>query len=86
MGTFDYMNMRLNGYQFHMDLAAHKETWDQKKVSDVFDTWTALLPVPEPERPGHDLAGLGEVPRRPRNPACTCSAPSSPSSSRTRQC
>ena len=22
MGTFDYLNMRLNGYQFHMDLRA----------------------------------------------------------------
>ncbi|MGO4383086.1 ABC transporter substrate-binding protein [Specibacter sp. RAF43] len=44
MGTFDYINMRLNGYQFHMDLTAHKESWDQKKVSDVFDTWKALLP------------------------------------------
>lgn len=48
MGTFDYINMRLNGYQFHMDLTAHKETWDQKKVSDVFDTWKALLPYQNP--------------------------------------
>lgn len=48
MGTFDYINMRLNGYQFHMDLTAHKESWDQKKVSDVFDTWKALLPYQNP--------------------------------------
>jgi multiple sugar transport system substrate-binding protein len=48
MGTFDYINMRLNGYQFHMDLTAHKESWDQKKVSDVFDTWRALLPFQNP--------------------------------------
>ena len=48
MGTFDYLNMRLNGYQFHMDLTAHKESWDQKKVSDVFDTWRALLPFQNP--------------------------------------
>ncbi|MCY0904030.1 ABC transporter substrate-binding protein [Arthrobacter sp. H14-L1] len=47
-GTFDYINMRLNGYQFHMDLTAHKESWDQKKVSDVFDTWKALLPYQNP--------------------------------------
>ena len=32
MGTFDYLNMRLNGYQFHVDLMAHKESWDQQKV------------------------------------------------------
>ncbi|MET4705769.1 ABC transporter substrate-binding protein [Frigoribacterium sp. UYMn621] len=44
MGTFDYINMRTNGYQFHMDLTAHKESWDQKKVKDVFDNWKQLLP------------------------------------------
>lgn len=48
MGTFDYINMRLNGYQFHVDLCAHKESWDQQKVSAVFDTWSALLPFQDP--------------------------------------
>jgi multiple sugar transport system substrate-binding protein len=48
MGTFDYINMRLNGYQFHVDLCAHKESWDQQKVTDVFDTWSALLPFQDP--------------------------------------
>jgi multiple sugar transport system substrate-binding protein len=52
MGTFDYLNMRLNGYQFHMDLTAHRESWDQKKVSDVFDTWKALLPFQNPNALG----------------------------------
>ena len=44
MGTFDYLNMRLNGYQFHVDLCAHKESWDSTQVKDVFDNWKALLP------------------------------------------
>ena len=48
MGTFDYLNMRLNGYQFHVDLMAHKERWDQQKVKDVFDTWKAHAAVPGP--------------------------------------
>jgi multiple sugar transport system substrate-binding protein len=48
MGTFDYINMRLNGYQFHVDLCAHKESWDQQKVNAVFDTWSALLPFQDP--------------------------------------
>ena len=51
-GTFDYINMRTNGYQFHMDLCAHKESWNQKKVQDVFDTWKILLPY-------QDSAALG---------------------------
>ena len=44
MGTFDYLNMRLNGYQFHVDLMAHKQSWDQQKVKDVFDNWKSILP------------------------------------------
>ncbi|GAB3039844.1 extracellular solute-binding protein [Parafrigoribacterium mesophilum] len=52
MGTFDYINMRLNGYQFHIDLCAHKEGWDQKKVQDVFDAWKALVPYQDPSSLG----------------------------------
>lgn len=52
MGTFDYINMRTNGYQFHMDLTAHKESWDQKKVQDVFDNWKQLLPYQSPNALG----------------------------------
>jgi multiple sugar transport system substrate-binding protein len=44
MGTFDYINMRTNGYQFHVDLTAHKEAWNTPKVQAVFDNWKALLP------------------------------------------
>jgi multiple sugar transport system substrate-binding protein len=44
MGTFDYLNMRLNGYDFHIDLMAHKEAWTDPKVKNVFDTWKKLLP------------------------------------------
>jgi multiple sugar transport system substrate-binding protein len=45
MGTFDYLNQRINGYQFHMDLVAtHKEAWTDPKVVTVFDTWKGLFP------------------------------------------
>ncbi len=45
MGTFDYLNQRINGYQFHMDLVAtHKEAWTDPKVVTVFDTWKSLFP------------------------------------------
>jgi multiple sugar transport system substrate-binding protein len=48
MGTFDYLNMRQNGYQFHVDLMAHKQSWDQDKVKAVFDTWRAIQPYQDP--------------------------------------
>ncbi len=44
MGTFDILNMRINGYQFHVDLMAGKEKWTDPKVTAVFDAWKKLLP------------------------------------------
>ena len=32
MGTFDILNMRINGYDFHVRLMAGKEAWDSPKV------------------------------------------------------
>jgi multiple sugar transport system substrate-binding protein len=44
MGTFDYINMRLNGYDFHISLMSGKEDWTGSKVKNVFDTWKGILP------------------------------------------
>jgi multiple sugar transport system substrate-binding protein len=44
MGTFDYLNMRLNGYDFHINLMGGKESWTDPKVTKVFDTWRELVP------------------------------------------
>jgi multiple sugar transport system substrate-binding protein len=54
MGTFDYINMRTNGYQFHVDLMAHKEPWDSPKVKATFTNWAQLA---ENYNPG----GLGKT-------------------------
>ncbi|GGO96171.1 ABC transporter substrate-binding protein [Wenjunlia tyrosinilytica] len=45
MGTFDYLNMRTNGYDFHVSLMAGKESWTDPKVKKVFETWRELLPL-----------------------------------------
>ena len=45
MGTFDQLNFRLNGYQFHVDLMAGKEKWTDDRVKAVFAAWTELLPL-----------------------------------------
>ncbi len=44
MGTFDILNMRLNGFDFHMSLMAGEEAWDGDEVKLVFDRWRQLLP------------------------------------------
>jgi multiple sugar transport system substrate-binding protein len=48
MGTFDYINMRLNGYDFHVSLMAGKETWEDPKVKQVFTLWQEILPYCQP--------------------------------------
>src|SRR6185436_7310206 len=48
MGTFDQLNLRINGYDFHVNLMAGKEAWDSDKVKKVFDTWNRLLPFHQP--------------------------------------
>ncbi|MEU8043883.1 ABC transporter substrate-binding protein [Micromonospora echinofusca] len=52
MGTFDILNLRINGYQFHIDLMAGKESWTSEKVKKVFDTWRGLLPLHQPDSLG----------------------------------
>ena len=44
MGTFDIINARVNGYQFHVDLLAGREKWTDAKVAEVFKHWEMLLP------------------------------------------
>ncbi|WP_232290254.1 ABC transporter substrate-binding protein [Micromonospora sp. ATCC 39149] len=52
MGTFDILNLRINGYQFHVDLMAGKEAWTSDKVKKVFDSWAGLLPLHQPDSLG----------------------------------
>jgi multiple sugar transport system substrate-binding protein len=44
MGTFDQIDFRLNGYDFHVALMAGKASWTDPKVKGVFDHWAELLP------------------------------------------
>jgi multiple sugar transport system substrate-binding protein len=48
MGTFDILNMRINGYAFHVRLMAGKEAWDGAKVKAVFNQWREILPYTSP--------------------------------------
>jgi multiple sugar transport system substrate-binding protein len=52
MGTFDILNMRLNGFDFHMSLMAGDEAWDSDEVKNVFETWRELLPYHQPDALG----------------------------------
>ncbi len=43
MGTFDILNMRINGYDFHMQLTKGEQKWDSPEVRNVFETWKSKL-------------------------------------------
>lgn len=44
MGTFDILNLRINGYEFHNALMKGEKAWTDPGVAAVFDTWRELLP------------------------------------------
>ncbi len=44
MGMFDILNMRTNGYDFHVDLMGGTESWTDDRVRQVFTNWEQLLP------------------------------------------
>ncbi|OLF06150.1 sugar ABC transporter substrate-binding protein [Actinophytocola xinjiangensis] len=52
MGTFDYLNLRINGYDFHVELMAGEKPWNSPEVKAVFDAWRELLPYHQPDSLG----------------------------------
>lgn len=43
-GTFDILNLRINGYDFHMKLMRHEVPFTDSRVTDVFAKFAELLP------------------------------------------
>lgn len=52
MGTFDMMNLRVNGFDFHMSLMAGDEAWDGEQVKNVFEAWGEFRPFEQPDANG----------------------------------
>ena len=44
MGTFDILNLRLNGYDFHTELCVGKQKWTDPRVAKVFQKWSEITP------------------------------------------
>ncbi len=41
-GTFDILNLRLNGYDFHVELCTGKQKWTDPRVANVFKKWSEM--------------------------------------------
>ena len=44
LGTFDILNMRVNGYDYHIKLMKHEVPWTDPGVAAVFDKWREMSP------------------------------------------
>ena len=44
MGTFDVLNARINGYQYHIDLLNGRAKWTDEKTVAVFKQFEMLIP------------------------------------------
>jgi multiple sugar transport system substrate-binding protein len=44
LGTFDILNLRINGYDYHIKLMKHEVPWTDPGVTKVFDRWRELAP------------------------------------------
>ncbi len=49
MGMFDMLNMRINGYDFHVALMGGQESWEDDRVKAVFEAWEEILPYYQPD-------------------------------------
>ncbi|SHN30126.1 ABC transporter substrate-binding protein [Actinacidiphila paucisporea] len=45
---FDYLDIRINGAQYHRDLLAGRHSFDDPQVHKVFDKWAEVLPYFDP--------------------------------------
>ena len=48
MGFFDILDLRMNGYDFHIRLLNGLEKWTDPRVAAVFEKWRTLLPYLQP--------------------------------------
>ena len=49
MGMFDMINMRTNGYDFHVSLMGGKESWTDPRVAKVFENWSTITGFYQPD-------------------------------------
>lgn len=47
-GTFDIINLRTNGYDFHIELSTGKQKWTDQRVTKVFKKWAELAKFYQP--------------------------------------
>ncbi|MDE0065863.1 MAG: ABC transporter substrate-binding protein [Acidimicrobiaceae bacterium] len=52
MGMFDMLNLRVNGYDYHVSLMGGNESWESAEVKNIFSAWSEILPYYQPDANG----------------------------------
>lgn len=60
LGAFDYLNLRTNGYDFHMSLMRGKVSWTDKRALAILDHWRELVPYYQQGAAGRSWQDAGQ--------------------------
>ena len=61
MGTFDVINARVNGYQYHIDLLNGKAKWTDAKTLETFKYFAMLIPYMNPNKNDIEWDGMRDL-------------------------
>ncbi len=61
MGMFDMLNVRINGYDYHISLMGGNEDWSSDQVKAVFAAWEEILPYYQPDANGREWQGAANA-------------------------
>ena len=60
-GTFEFVNLRTNGYIFHRNLMVGRTSWNDERIQKTFRNWESMLPYQNSNALDLDWASAGRL-------------------------
>lgn len=61
LGTFEFVNLRTNGYKFHKDLMGGRALWSDERIQRTFRNWESMFPFQNSNVLDLDWASAGRL-------------------------
>jgi multiple sugar transport system substrate-binding protein len=61
LGTFEFVNLRTNGFKFHRDLLSGRASWNDARVQKTFRNWESMFPYQNSNALELDWASAGRL-------------------------
>jgi multiple sugar transport system substrate-binding protein len=61
LGTFEFVNLRTNGFKFHRDLVSGRASWNDARVQKTFRNWESMFPYQNSNVLELDWASAGRL-------------------------